>query len=115
MNRKKQNYLDLIPAHNKNINYSIENGIVKIYVKNKGFFHFITQKLWKKPTISTIELEKIGSYIWQSIDEKSDIFTIGQILKNKYGTEIEPLYERLCKFFKILENSKLITMNNRVP
>ena len=76
MNKKAQNYLDLIPVHNKNISYSVENGIVKLYIKNKGFFHYITQKLCKKPTVSTIELEEIGSCIWQSIDEKNDIFSI---------------------------------------
>ena len=55
MNRKSLNYLDLIPVRNKNISYSTENGIVKLYIKNKGFFHYITQKLCKKPTVSTIE------------------------------------------------------------
>lgn len=74
MNRKSLNYLDLIPVRNKNISYSTENGIVKLYIKNKGFFHYITQKLCKKPTVSTIELEEIGSCIWQSIDEKKRCF-----------------------------------------
>ena len=110
MNRKSLNYLDLIPVRNKNISYSTENGIVKLYIKNKGFFHYITQKLCKKPTVSTIELEEIGSCIWQSIDEKNDVFTIGQIIKDKFGSDIEPLYERLYKYFKILEITKLITI-----
>ena len=90
MNKKAQNYLDLIPAHNKNISYSVENGIVKLYIKNKGFFHYITQ----------------------SIDEKNDIFSIGQIIKDKFGSDIEPLYERLYKYFKILEISKLIILKS---
>ena len=73
MNRKSLNYLDLIPVrNNKNISYSTEKWNCKaIYQKQRIFPLHYTKIVTKKPTVSTIELEEIGSCIWQSIDEKT--------------------------------------------
>ena len=55
----------------------------------------------------------MGSFIWQQIDGKRNVYEIGQLLKQEYGKEAEPLYERLCTFVKSLHNSCFIVYENK--
>lgn len=104
-NNSKENYLDKIPAHNPNFNWTCdEKGIVTIEIENKGIINRIFQKLFKKPKITYIHLDEIGSYIWQKTDGIKDITALGQELKADMGDKAEPLYERMAKYFQILDS-----------
>ena len=66
--RKQGNYLDYIPKRNSRYSYQLnEHGNVEIIVKNEGFWNRILQITLKKPRYSMIELEQMGSYVWQEI------------------------------------------------
>ena len=113
---KKQadNFLDYIPKHNSLYEYRTnDKGMVEIKMVNKGLFNRIAQIFFKKPKISWIELPGMGSFIWQQIDGKRNVYEIGQLLKQEYGKEAEPLYERLCTFVKSLHNSRFIVYENK--
>ena len=102
---KEQNFLENIPVRREDIKFtSDQNGIVTLEIENKGVFKFLTQKLLKKPRISYIHLDKIGSFIWLQTDGERDIVAIGKAAKEHFGEEIEPLYERLAKYFQILQS-----------
>lgn len=105
----KENYLDFIPVSNPRVTWDIDNsGIVIVHVLNKGFYHFIAQKLFKRPNISHIHLDKYGSFIWQQMDGEKTIYEISMIVQKRFKREIEPLLERLVKMFQILYENKLI-------
>lgn len=112
MNRKvKANVLDFVPQKNPLINWETdESGIVVLVHVNSGVFNTIAQKLSHSPKISYIELDNFGSYIWTCIDENKTIFDISLELKNKFGDNTEPLYERILKYFRILQSNKFITL-----
>lgn len=105
--KKDGNYLDKIPKVNKKWELTKE-GVVEITVENKGMFHTIAQKVFKKPRFSFIKLDEYGSCVWQQIDGKQTIYEIGQILKEKHAGAAEQLYERLSRFMGILEQNKYI-------
>ena len=109
--KKTTNYLEKIPVRNQAIKWTTdEDGIVTLQVENKGIFNFLAQKLLKKPRISYVHLDKNGSFVWPLIDGKTNIIHLGEKVFEHFGDEANPLYERLAKFFQILESYKFISM-----
>lgn len=103
--KKKENYLERIPLKNEKLGWKAEeNGLVTLEITNKGIFNKIAQKFFKKPKISYVHLDELGSFVWPLIDGEKDIIKIGEEVKEHFGEKAEPLYERLAKFFQILES-----------
>lgn len=112
MNKKSKNYLENKPYRNSKIDWNCdENGIITLEIKNIGLFNKIAQKLFKKPQISYIHLDEIGSFVWPILDGNKNIIEIGEEVIIHFGDEAEPLYERLAKYFKILESYDFIKFN----
>lgn len=110
-NKEPQNYLLYIPQKNEDIGFSTDpNGTVTLEKENSGFANKIAQKLFKKPKISYIHLEDMGSFIWPLIDGNTNIETIGIAVKERFGADAEPLYPRLAKYFQILESYGFVSM-----
>lgn len=104
-NKNTNNFLDLIPVRAAGYRWDTdEEGMVTIYVENRGPFNRIAQKLFHKPEVSQVHLEKTGSFIWPLIDGKKTIFEIGKIVGEHFGDEADPLYPRLSEYFGMLKN-----------
>ena len=106
--KEKKNYIDNIPRINAMKWEVLEDGIVEITVENTGFYNKVAQRLFKKPRYSFIKLDEYGSFVWQQIDGKKSIYEIGKELGNKHKGASDQLYERLSKYFGILERNKYI-------
>ena len=107
--KKTTNYLDKIPIRNEKIAWSADKeGIVTLAIENKGFFHFLAQKLLKKPPVTYVHLDKTGSFVWPLLDGEQDIHQLGQKVDAQFGEAAQPLYERLVKYFQILESYNFI-------
>lgn len=105
-----ENYLDKIPVHQDGLDWNIdENGEVTLEIENKGIFNKIAQAILKKPKVSFIHLDEMGNFIWPLIDGDTSIHQLGVLVKEHFGDKAEPLYERLIKYFQILENYKFIS------
>lgn len=53
-------------------------------------------------------LDKFGSFAYTKIDGQITILKICEMMKEHFGEEIEPVYERVSKFFGHLYRYKLI-------
>lgn len=107
--KKEENYLEKIPVKS-NYEWSADNdGIVTLQIENKGIFNKIAQKLFKKPKISYVHLDKMGSFIWPIIDGEKSILAIADLVDKEFGEEAKPLYERLAKYFQILSSYGFVT------
>ena len=108
----KANYLDKKPQRKDGLGWSTdEGGKVTLEIPNKGFFNRLFQFLLKKPKISYVHLDEMGSFVWPIMDGEKTITEIGVLVKEKFGENAEPLYERLAKYFQILESYGFITFN----
>lgn len=106
------NYLDLVPQINEGLNWNKdENGIVTLEIENTGLFNRIAQKIFKKPKISYVHLDELGSFVWLLIDGKTNIGDMGISVKERFGEKAEPLYEKLAKYFQILKSYNFIVLN----
>ena len=107
-----RNYLEFIPEKSEFLTWSTDElGIVTLDVENKGIFNTIAQTLFKKPRISHIHLDELGSFVWPLIDGKTDIMALGVLVKEEFGEKAEPLYPRLAKFFQVLESYHFVKLN----
>lgn len=103
-----ENYLEKVPAR-ADVEWDTDSdGNVTLHIENKGVMNKIAQVLFKKPKVSYIHLDEMGSFIWQHIDGESDIIKIGESVKDHFGEKAEPLYERLAKYIQTLEAYKFI-------
>lgn len=107
-----ENYLERKPKRSANLMWSEnDEGIVTLEIENKGLANKIAQKLLKKPKISYIHLDKLGSFIWSIIDGDKTILDLGTDVEERFGEESHPLYERLVKYFQILDSYNFISWN----
>ncbi len=99
------NYLEKIPLRRPDIEWSAdEEGLVTLHIENKGAMNRIAQKLFKRPRVSMVHMEDIGSFLWPMLDGNKDIFALGERVREHFGEQAEPLYERLVKYFVIMES-----------
>jgi len=110
----EQNYLELKPKRQQSIRWSAdESGVITLEIDNKGLMNRIAQTLFKKPKVSFVHLDEMGSFVWPLIDGETDIIRIGELVKEHFGEKAEPLYERLAKYFKILESYRFIVVDKQ--
>ena len=107
--KSRRNYLDLVPERTPGLDWETdETGMVVLLQEHRGVYHWLAQKLLKKPRVSRITLEKFGSFIWRQIDGARPVGEIAQMVSAEFGEEAEPLYRRLVTYFRILRNNRFI-------
>ena len=100
-----KNYLEKVPVRPAHIGWSTdETGIVTLDIENTGLFNYIAQKLLRKPRVSHIHLDEMGSFVWPLIDGNKNIIELGKDVEGHFGEKANPLYERLAKYFQILDS-----------
>lgn len=106
------NLLDLIPQRVMKFKESDE-GLITIYkpkFKNKLMVKYIASKL-KSPDYK-VNLDQFGSFVWKRCDGKNTVEQIGELLKQKFEGDIEPVYDRLAVFIQSLARYKFIEYKN---
>ena len=102
------NLWELIPVRKFEFEKS-ENELVTILIPkftNKFLVQHLMPRL-KYPFIK-IKLDEIGSAVWNEIDGKKKVGEIADILEKKFGEKIQPIEERLSKFFTQLKLHQFI-------
>lgn len=104
-----KNYLEKVPVRPAYIEWNAdENGIVTLDIENTGIMNRVAQKLFRKPKVSHIHLDEIGSFVWPLLDGEKNIIELGKFVEKEFGEKANPLYERLSKYFQILDSYKFI-------
>ncbi len=105
-----KNYLLRVPARPEGLRWEQDaEGNVTLMVENTGWANRIAQKLFKRPKFSQIHLDATGSFLWPLLDGQKDITALGKLVEEKFGEEAHPLYERLARYFEILDSYRFIT------
>ncbi len=108
--KKKQiviskNYLDKIPVRPESISWNMdEKGIVTLEIENKGWANLLAQKLFKRPKVSYVHLDEMGSFLWPILEGELSITELGKKVEERFGEAANPLYERLARYFQILDS-----------
>lgn len=113
MRKKKiiigKNYLDKIPVRSPSVKWKADGeGLVTLEIENTGWMNRIMQKVFFRPKISYIHLDKLGSFVWSRIDGEKSILCIGELVEESFSEESHPLYERLARYFQMLESYSFV-------
>lgn len=106
--KSKINLLDLIPV--RNIKWEKKEDGLIVLLKPK--FELVLLRKYilprlKKPYFK-IKLDHVGSFIWEHCDGCLRVKEVAKSLKDKFGEDVEPLYDRLALFLQSLEKNHLI-------
>ena len=103
--KKSENYLDFIPVINPKNDWSEgEDGVVTIHMVHRGFYATIAQKVFHTPRVS---------FLWKRINGERTVGQLAQQLKEQFGDQAEPLYDRLVKYMQILRNNEFILFRGK--
>lgn len=108
--KKSKNMMNMIPVRKKNIEWTKDGEIVTLIIKRNSKIDIFMHKLFRTSNIRTVELEKIGSFIWEQCDAKTNLYEISCKLENKFGKEAEPVIPRMLQYIKILSNNNFINL-----
>lgn len=68
--------------------------------------------LLAKPHIR-LKLDRYGSYIWNACDGNTTVRDIGQKMGEKFGEEVDSLYERIGLFIRRLDESQSLLITGK--
>lgn len=105
----KSNYLDIVPVRLKEYEIN-EKGFVDIIIPRfeSNFAKKYIVPYLKSPVFK-LNLDEFGSEVFINIDGIKDVKGIGNILVEKFGDRIQPVYERLTIFLTQLYHNEIIT------
>lgn len=104
-----KNYLEKVPLRSHLIDWKEKDGIITLEIENKGWANRLAQKFFNKPKKSFVHLDEMGSFLWPHLNGEKNIIDLGVLVKEHFGEKAEPLYERLARYFQILESYNFIT------
>jgi hypothetical protein len=95
----------------RNCEHEINNELVTVLYRKKKltFIEKIFFKKWSTKPYK-IDLDKIGSYIWNLCDGKRNVSEITEISREQFSEKIEPANERVELFIKQMNKNKLISL-----
>jgi hypothetical protein len=104
------NLLELVPRRLREFETDGE-GIVTVKVKRFKYDWMAIAFLpkWKSPFIRT-KLDGFGSHVWMYCDGEQNVHMIGEKMREEFGEEIEPVYDRLKLFFQQLTLRGFVAM-----
>jgi hypothetical protein len=106
------NLLELIPERTVQSETG-EDGLVTVLGPRfkTGLMKKLVGSRLKSPYFR-INLDDVGSTVWENIDGRRNIGGIAGILRDRFGERIEPCNDRLAIFFTQLEMSRYIRYTN---
>lgn len=111
MKDKKVNYLDYIPVKTQKVSSrEKEDGRTQLIIDRNSFLERILRHIVYIPEKYYVDLDILGSFVWNNVDGNRTVYEISQIVSNEFKDEAEPLYERLIEYFIILKNNKFIDL-----
>jgi hypothetical protein len=109
--RKSDNLLDYIPVRNVQWENSTEGCAVLNVPKFKRKWMFNLLIHLKIEPVYKLNLDEKGTAIWKYCDGSDDLYHIALKLREKYGDDIEPVFDRLNAFIRQLFHQKLIKLD----
>jgi len=106
---KELNLLDLFPV--RIVDWEREQDGTVCLKKPKVRNHLLKSiiKRLGKSLHYQIHLDDFGSFVWERCDGNQRVEQIAESLRQKFGDKVEPVYERLAAFVKMMAYQKVIT------
>ena len=81
-------------------------GIVTVLEKqDHKIQNFFRRLRFRIPQHKKTELDAYGSFVFKNLDGKTSVEELGNRLREHFGDQIEPVYDRLVAYLQYLERS----------
>ena len=102
------NFLDLKPLHTSNFTQKDDKliTIFKPKFSNSLLVKYLLPRM-KQPNF-TINLDAVGSFVWDLCDGNTTVHKIGIEMQQKFGEKVNPVYDRLTQFLRQLKQNNFI-------
>ena len=103
-----KNLYELVPQQKRPFR-ELDDGTIEVLMPRYGdgaVGRVLKKFLSNKPV--RIRLDDVGTTVWRLCDGRSSFHEIGDSLHRKFGTRIEPVYDRLETFLNQMKNNGLI-------
>lgn len=98
----QDNFLEYIPCKRHKTWEVNKNGNINLIFYHDKLVEKFMRWLVKKPYKSDIELDELGSTVWNLVNGKNNVFDIGKKLTDEYGDKCQPVYDRLIMYLRYL-------------
>jgi hypothetical protein len=107
------NLLELKPQRCKEWERAAENGFAVILIPRfqGAILGKILQPRLKRPFFK-INLDEFGTAVWECCDGNTTVAKIAELLRQKFGADIEPVQDRLGLFIRQLDEGRLVRFTN---
>ncbi|HEY8892047.1 MAG TPA: PqqD family protein [Clostridium sp.] len=100
-NFKQDNFLLYVPKK-KHETWEIREGKVYLIFNHDKIIEKFVRWLVRKPNVSDMALDELGSTVWLLIDGKATVNDIGNKIEEKFGPSCKPVFERLIMYVRYL-------------
>ncbi len=104
------NLLDMVPVRRKGLER--DGDFLKVPVYRSEFGERMAERLDLR-TRRGIRLDPYGWAIWELSNGVRDIRKIGELVRRRFGEEVEPLYPRLSKFYAYMVKLELMKISDK--
>jgi hypothetical protein len=107
---KDRNLLDLKPV--RLMEHTEAEGRVSVLVPRfrSRWLGFLQRRL-RKPCVQ-LHLDEVGSAVWLACDGQRSVGQIGQALQERFGPQLDPIWDRLGLFVRHLHRGQLIALDD---
>jgi hypothetical protein len=106
--KQEDNFLLYIP-NKKHTTFEEKKGKVKLIFYHDKAIEKFSRWLVKKPRVSDVELDEIGSTTWNLIDGKKSVYDISLKLYEKYGERCNPNNNSLVMYLRYMNRKGWIS------
>lgn len=104
-----KNYMECVFVPRKDLKWNEkEDSMIELAMENKGFYHWIAQKFFRKPKVSYISLDTYGSTLWKMLDGKNTVQDVVEHMEQEFPQEKDRMLDRVVTFMSILQNNKFV-------
>lgn len=80
-----------------------KDGMIVLDMVNKGLFHKIAQKFFRKPKVSHIALDKYGTKLWLALDGQRTVYHVVTAMEQAFPDETDRMLDRVVSFLRTLQ------------
>ena len=102
------NLLYMRPIAKPYVKTSVINDQLNLVVNHNQWLNRLATKLFRVPDKTYIALDSQGAYVWQHCTGQFTIIDIMEAMRKQFGTDAEPVLERLVVFMQLLARNQLI-------
>ena len=112
--RLSPNYLDIVFTRDPDKHWETrEDGMVVVDLEHTGFYAKIAQKVFKKPKVSHIALDRYGTTVWNALDGLRSVGDVISVMEDAYPDEKERMLDRTVAFLGTLQTNGFIRQQGK--